>query len=513
MRKVRKKEKDKSKKWGSIWNPKNLQKEVHAFGYDFQWKTYLLTFVCVLLLMAVVAIFFKLKTEYVTVIGVLVLVMLPIFIVDMYKRMYEQKRFADVTDYMEQVLYAFRKNQNTMQALKECEDAMPEGMMKQTVNEAVSYLETGIAKTEKGVLSEALELIENAYRCRKIHTVHELLISAEDRGGDAERSIELLLEDIEVWKRQVYRLQSNKKKSHVDNILSIIVAALLCGFDMYLMELVKGMAYAGEDVSIFNLMTVQITSFVFLILCLITFYKSTRRLTGDWLEKDKSGEKSILQSYRYVKRYDEKKERRKSLFMALPFLIISIPCYVWLSKILSVICVLLAVFMLVQHRFSYNMSMKEVQKALYMAFPEWMMDIALLLQTNNVQVAIRKSMEKADALIAEELKELVECISEEPDDIQSYTAFCERFIIPEITSCMKMLYSISESGSGNADVQIENLMRHLHQFQEKEADMRNKDIVFKMHMLFFYPVVGTSVKLMVDMTVGTLLVFQLFGSF
>ena len=510
MGKIRKKESGK-RNWKNIWNPKNLQKEVHAFGYDFRWQTYLLTFICVLLLIGAVGIFFRLQSNYIVIISLLVLVMLPVLIVDMYKRMYEQKRFADVTDYMEQVLYGFRKNRKVLLALKECKDAMPEGMMKRTVVEAIEYLERGKAQTEKGALSEALDLIESAYQCEKIHTVHELLISAEERGGNAERSIELLLDNIDIWKRQIYMLQSNKKKSHMDNVFSIVVASLLCGLTMYIMNIVKGMVYVGTDVSVFNMTAVQVSSFVFVLMCLWTFYKSTKKLTDNWLEVDRSQEKTILRSYQYVKNYDEKKERNKSILMALPFLIVSVPCYIWLSKAGSIICILIAVFMLVQHRFSYNMSMKEVEKALYMAFPQWMMDIALLLQTSNVQVSIAESIPKAETVLLEELQELKRRVDERPGDVQSYTEFCKEFNIPEMVSCMKMLYSISESGTGNADTQIENLMKHIHQFQKIEADLRNENIAFNMKMIFFVPVASTSIKLLVDMAVGTLLIFQLFS--
>ena len=83
---------------GSIWNPKNLQKEVHAFGYDFSFKTYLLTVLAVLLLIAVVGIFFKLQAVYVAAIVIAALLMLPVLIMDVYRRMYEQKRFSDVCD-------------------------------------------------------------------------------------------------------------------------------------------------------------------------------------------------------------------------------------------------------------------------------------------------------------------------------------------------------------------------------------------------------------------------------
>lgn len=107
-------------KLGSIWNPMNLQKEVHRYGYNFEWKTYLLTIFFVFLLIGVVGMFFKLRISYIVAVGVVALSMLPVLIIDMYRRMFEQKRFADATDYMEQILFSFRKERKILPALREC---------------------------------------------------------------------------------------------------------------------------------------------------------------------------------------------------------------------------------------------------------------------------------------------------------------------------------------------------------------------------------------------------------
>ena len=75
---------------------------------------------------------------------------------------------------------------------------------------------------------------------------------------------------------------------------------------------------------------------------------------------------------------------------------------------------------------------------------------------------------------------------------------------------MKMLYSLSESGVGDAKTQIENLIRHVQTLEEKEASLRNENVIFGMRTISFYPVAATSVKMLVDMTVGMLLVLNLF---
>lgn len=511
MEKIKKdKKRQKSeKKAGSIWNPRNLQKEVQAFGYNFRWGSYALVMCGMLLLAASVGIFFKLQLTFIALVLLAVVLILPLFVIDAYKRMYEQKRFADVTDYMEQVLYSFRKEHKVLAALRDCREVMADGMMRRAIEKAVRYMEAGEIKTEKGLITEALSLIEEDYSCEKLHTVHEFLASAEEHGGAVGQSVELLVEDIEVWKRQTYELQKNKKISQTECIFSIVAAAGLCGADMYIMESVKRMAYAGEDVTLFALLPVQLSSLVFILVCLAAFYKSSKKMADNWLDRKKEADAG-MRAYEYVVHFDEKKSFRAGLIAAAVCFACAAASFVWWSEAVGVVLVFIGVFMLFQHRFSYRMNMRDVRMALYGAFPEWMFDMALLLQDNNVQVSVAKSLPRAEGILKGELSALLARIRENPSDAASYTRFCEGFDVPEIATCMKMLYSLSESGVGDADTQIENLIRHVHVLKEKEASIRNEDIIFGMRSISFYPVAATSVKMLVDMTAGMLLILSLF---
>lgn len=84
--------------------------------------------------------------------------------------------------------------------------------MRDIMDESIGHLEAGHSYSEKSVLRESLDIVEKEYECRKIKTLHELLISAEEYGGEADDSISLLLNDVELWKRRGYLLQGEKKK-------------------------------------------------------------------------------------------------------------------------------------------------------------------------------------------------------------------------------------------------------------------------------------------------------------
>ena len=149
---------------------------------------------------------------------------------------------------------------------------------------------------------------------------------------------------------------------------------------------------------------------------------------------------------------------------------------------------------------------------MYVAFPQWLMDMALLLQNNNVQVSIQKSRENAPAVLERELEDLQERILKEPEKVSSYTGFCAGFDIPETQSCMKMLYSISEAGVGSAQEQITNLLKNISEIQEQADKIQDENAAFKMRLIFSYPVAAAAVKMLIDMTVGMVAMFQLFGA-
>lgn len=77
---------------------------------------------------------------------------------------------------------------------------------------------------------------------------------------------------------------------------------------------------------------------------------------------------------------------------------------------------------------------------------------------------------------------------------------------------MKMLYSISESGVGNAQEQINNLLKHIGEMQDAADKVLDENTNFKMKLIFNYPTGVAAAKMLIDMTVGMVLMFQLFGA-
>ena len=493
-------------------NPRELALEVHVYGYHFSWKTHIQILVCSLLTIGAVGILFQLKTRYMIGIVVLMFFMLPIFIINTYKRMYEQKRFADVTVYVEQMLYSFQKNEKVIAALKETAEVFEDGQMKLTIEEAIAHLELGVAQSESGTLREALSIIEKEYPCKKICVAHELFLSSEEYGGGAEHSILLLLEDVEHWKRRGYHLQADKKRSHADNIISIAVSIVMCAVALYALNAMGDLFPKAKEVSVFNIEIIQISSFGFIISMLWVLIKSMKNMTLNWLQSGQLHKREYLLScYETVSNYNEAIEKKKkTLLSILGFIVIGFGFYLK-NKWIMIIGCFVTICLLGKSRIGYRMARRDISDEIYVTLPQWLMELALLLQNNNVQVSIIKSIPDASPIIQLELQKLMKRLESAPGELVAYTSFCKDFDVPETQSVMKMLHAISESGTGNATVQINNLILCVQKMQNIADEISNKNIVLRMKMIFTYPVLAATVKLLIDLTVGMVYMFQLLG--
>lgn len=496
-----------------LLNPKNLQKEVHIYGYNFSWKTQAVITFCAIIGIIALSILFQLEYAPIFAVLVITLMLLPILIKDTYKHMYEQKRFSDAVTYVEQLLYSFQKSEKILSALEECATIFNEGEMKSIIEEAVWHIKNGIPfDKEKGVLQEGLEIISNQYNCTKIKTAHELLINCENDGGDIRKSITLILEDIEVWKRRSYKLHAMKKQGHIDNIMSIIMSTILSAFTLYILEYMSTIFPTSNVMNIFQHPAVQITSLLFILFSMYAYKKSSHSLTNNWLVEETSfSEEKLEELNKDITKYEEKNTLVKSICLAAPFFLLAIPLYIFWSKIASLVSILVGILMLIQHKLGRNLAKKDMEKALYIGLPQWLMQLAILLQNNNVQVSIMKSIKNAPVVLKKELNGLVERITVEPNKIKSYTDFCSKYDIPEAQSCMKMLHSISESGIGDADTQIDNLLKQMNKMQDQADEIANEDILFRIRTIFMYPLFAASLKMLVDLTLGMFVLFQLFG--
>lgn len=504
-----KKEKEKSggkkqegiKERAGLLNPKNLQKEIDEYGYSFSQGKYMALIAGAIAGAVFCGIAFSLKWYFIVAIAVCGILCIPSLLLSGYKNMYEHKRFLDISDYMEQILYSFRATNKILYALKDTQTLYETGgKMHETIQKTIDYIENG--KEEGDLYREAFSIIEETYPCKRLRSIHEYLKSVEENGGENEGTIDLLLQDKAVWADNIILLQEDKKKARKNIFLSIIVTIILAQI-FHAVYRSMPMEY-----SIVDHMVTQTATTIYLILNILIFKKANKELSKSWIEREGTDEKKILRYYEMVMGYDEQKERKKSLRYAAPCFIAVLPFLIVGKVYLVVGAIAGGILLMNQHRIGYRTAYDVIVQEINQTFPGWLMNMALLLQANNVQVSISKTIPYAPAVLQADLQKLIEGLKKNPDSVEPYLEFLSMFKLSSVQSAMKMLYAISESGTGDAQTQINVLVQRNSKLLDKAEKLQNEKNLAGMNGIFYLPQVTVSFQTMVNMVVFMLVFLE-----
>lgn len=415
-------------------------------------------------------------------------------VIPLHRKRYEiykknKDRFFDVSNYLDTLLYSFVKEEKVLLAMSDVCQTLPQGVMKNLAQRAYEYMQMTFHDIE--VLEAALEMIEKEYPCKRIQDVHQFMIHVEYYGGDIEKPVSLLLADKGRWERRIQEAIAGRNKQFVDVILSVAAALLICGVIVYLPVM---------DMDISSEWFVQLFSVIVIVINDVIILKAQKYLMVDWISLQLTeNEEYYIKKMHEFKNHDEKKEQRLSKVLGFIGIGITILFGIMKNEWLVLAGLLLTLLFINQHRVGRGMLRKSLMKEIKYAFPNWLLDLVLLLQSENVQVALEKSKEHVPGVLKEELYLLTERLELQPEASEPYYLFLKEFHIPEVHSAMGILYSLSIGNSGNADKQIGELVeKNLTLLDDTERALL-KNASSGMYVLFLLPVVVASFKLIVDM--------------
>ena len=157
-----------------------------------------------------------------------------------------------------------------------------------------------------------------------------------------------------------------------------------------------------------------------------------------------------------------------------------------------------------QHKIGYKLAKRRCGEEIARVFPQWLMEISLLLQiSENVNAAVANSVAEAPAILKESLKEMQREIMENPESNRPYMNFLKEFDIPEIQSAMGMLYSISSGRGGDAELQIDEILSKNAALLQQSEKTANENRLAALYWQFLFPSILGGGKLLVDMTLVT----------
>ena len=430
-----------------------LSEELKKYGYEFSLKREVIKLFLIVAAVLVMGLLFEIRPVCLTALYVLIMSIMPFWLKNYYRRKFEQQKFSDINIYLEQFLYSLQKSKKLLVALNDVYDIFEEGQMKKTLAKAIKYISSTF--NDSSVERSGLKIIEEEYDYEMVRTVHRFAMRVENTGGDIASGITLLLDSRRMWADRNYELLKEKQQKRLQIFLSIVTSIGLC-YVVYRMA-----SQMGVDIS--ENMLVQGATIVMLFLDVTIYYIADLQLSK--MDND-AGESLSLPRYKRYVAYDE-------------------------NKLLG--------------RLGKSMIRGKVTRDLERAFPQWLMQVSLLLQSENVQVAIFKSIGDAPEILKPELESLKEKLVANPNGIKPYMEFLQDFTLPEVRSSMKMLYSLSEGGGGDSSVQIANIIGRNEKMLDKAEKLRAEDSMAGLHGLFLAPQLSAGFKMLIDMIIMLLM--------
>lgn len=428
--------------------PKLLWDELKRYGYVFSVKRGILMYGMVVAFAIVCGKFFRLDHMYLFLLCLWCACLFPFFLRNLYRNRYGQRQFVEINSYMEQFLYSFQKSGKILVTLKDVEKLFANGVMHTRIQEAIAYIED--TYDEDYVAKRALAMIEREYPIHHVAMIHRFALQVEEKGGEYGEAIRLILDARRMWADRSYELLKAKKRKRTQILISVLVSLLLCSVFVYVAERVS--------LSITGFAVVKVVTLLTLVLDLWIFYVADRKLSMESMDETYD-EKELLRQYEKVKRSEEKKHAELGTRIAK----------------------------------------KNVSRALQKMFPQWLLEVSLLLQSENVQVAIMESYDEAPVLMKPALRELIQKLQLRPTDMEPYLEFLQEYALPEVQSSMKMLYALSEGTGGNANNQISDIIRRNQLLLDQAQKMKNEDALGGLYALFLAPQLTGGAKMLVDM--------------
>lgn len=469
-----------------------LKTQIEGYGFNYSFSGFLKNMLLFLGGMVLMGYFYRLQPHYIVILAVSAFLMMPVLIKNQFKYIYEQNRFNELTTYLEQMAYSFKKTPKILDALRDTYE-ITTGKIHEDIRYAIDVIDS-----RGDEYKEAFRYLEDDYMCSRILSLHKFMIKIEQTGGEYQNSMDILIDDISGWSKRTYLFQKDRADIKRKIMISLIISLSICASTLFMIP-------ADMDFTPSPVYQISTLAALLLFLGIYTFVQA--KLNGSWLENDAvKNEALILRDYDKVHMViDEKtmKKTKKKMLVCVPLVFAGIMTQ---SIPIVILSLFLMYFLYIQPKNKIKFARKRTIREIEKEIPGWCREIALNLQTENVYMAIVSTYDECTPVLRKPLQQLIMDIDENPMSVVPYTKFLEEFNIPEIGRMMKTLYSLTEYGVQNAEDQINKIITQNNAMLAKAETLKNEDALAGVGFLTLAPMFFGAIKMMVDM-------FLLVGAF
>lgn len=411
-----------------------------------------------------------------------------IFRMERQKEKEKKKRteYEEAVTYMEQLLCSYKRLGHLGRAWEDCLPLCePGGTMWRLIRRAQELLKSGENNADS-----AYDDGSGGYRyandsgkggdsgawsaCREIHThissrhmilIHEFLCRTEQTGGEITEALDLLLQELQMWKRRNALFHTRRLWFGRECRIAVCLAVVLCFFSEFVMP---------ADIRAILYGTVWYKGVTAAVLALLAglFLFLDQRLSSDWLDHE-TDPQSRWQKQRQM--YELATCKKGGLRTAV----------------------------------AKKYCRQEVEKE----FPYWLLTVALYLQHETVYPALMDSVERTGGIFRTEVERLITGIYESPSSPEPYYRFFEPLDLEEIRSGMRILYAAGNSEYGDISrqirflVELNNIIMDRYEQKKYESEMAGMGIWKQL------PLLAGAGKVLFDMAVVLLAVLQQYAFF
>lgn len=470
----------------------SINHKVRGFGYEYPLKNHIKAIMAMLIIILATSVFYQLDIIYILIIMAVGIICVPKLIAAHFANKYKQRRFNDIDIYIHQMAYSFQRHPKINMALEDTYKIASKDL-KKCIGKAVDRLQYD--NTDM-VYESALKIIEQEYSNSRITTLHKFLINIEKKGGSYSTSLDVLLMDFDNWVKSVHRHQQDIRRVKNTLTIGIILSFVLASVSVMITYILKNMSDIRMDIT--KEWTYQVSSTVFLILCLL-FYVYTRcAFKEEWVRSGRD-DKKIIKDYKIAFHTDEKRIHRYILPLCVGIVMVSCVLIIFRKYIFAAGLFIFVLYIWNTPRLNIKKAGQRINEDVYRGFSDWLRDVALNLQEEPLMVAIENTYDTCPVVIKESLEKFIYEMESNPSDVELYYNFMSDFKLPDISSMVRTLYSLSELEPERADDAINSLIKRNYELMDKHEADKNKDEISTMKFAEYIPTIFVSFKIAVDM--------------
>ena len=160
------------------------------------------------------------------------------------------------------------------------------------------------------------------------------------------------------------------------------------------------------------------------------------------------------------------------------------------------------------HGIGWHLTAVRMEKEVRLFFPDWLFDMLLRLQTENLQTALHHSLDSAPEILIRPLCRLLRMVEEDPVSMEPYHDFLKELDLPEIHSMMLQLYAVNTMGKDDIPNQICAMLEQQRQMQEQAERIRLEERLTGIGLLAAIPMMLSILLMLWNMGLGMLSFLQ-----